>query len=728
MGHIGTIGNKQVAFPKAALTKHVAVVGASGSGKTVLCKVLLEEAMAQGIPIIAIDPKGDIGSVAITHPSFDFRPFVSNQKAVRTAQQYAQSSPRFTLQHIQSTIYTPKSTYGKAINVVPNLQVPRVKDEQVYEMLTETTAHALITLAEVKGAKAEKFTAFVTALIKHAWDAKESLDIAKLITYILEPPFQTIGSLQIADFITDKERKQCAAALNVLITSASKQLWAQGEHVDMQRMLQKNQLNVIDLRFCTQFERQYIVEHILQKIVATIFQKGGSPSLKYMLYIDELAGFIPPSPANPPVKKLLEMLIRQARAFGLSVIVATQSPGDIDYKLLGNMATRFIGKLRTPNDIEKVALAMHMAPAQLREEIHDLKTGEFYYHDAQKDIARRMKGRWLVSYHEGPLNKKQIGWINDPQSRPTFAPLVYKEQKNNTPDKQKTKQKDIKSLRKSTKAHKPIPTKDYLSPLQKSIQKYADKSTTKIALYDATVYKPHLRLVIEIKPFKGYTFPLQGPFVFDVTTRLIPIGNYVQHQTFRTYIPKDISIEPPKRNIKEAFSYAIAHAQQEVTTTLYYSVHHNKVSDNRDVIEKANYKVLQLLAQTKLRQLDATIASIDKQHKQQTTQLKKKIREYKQRLTHTKAKRMIKRIFSKVKLQKQTVEMKDIQKRIKLLEKKIVSLDKMRIKKIQTVVRKKERIEDMCYQKAHTHVLHKKYRPTRKEMNITATILLTKKK
>ncbi|PIN69550.1 hypothetical protein COV93_05025, partial [Candidatus Woesearchaeota archaeon CG11_big_fil_rev_8_21_14_0_20_43_8] len=585
--HIGSVAGKKLKYELDTLTRHAVVLGTTGSGKTVMGKVLIEEALASGISVIAIDPKGDLGGLAVTSDDFDFRPFVSGGKksAEKAANLYSDAVKNQEidknlikkLAKVDSKIYTPKSNAGLSISLMPDLSAPKgfsklsSDDPTIIADFVEPVSASIVQLAGIKGGNAEKMQSFLSSLLINSWNAGSDLDIEGLIKQVIEPPIETIGSLPLDDFINEKERKKLAASLNLILSSPAKQAWKKGERMNMDSMLSSSRLSVIDLRFAINMEeKQFVVEQILSELYKFLIRKGGSQRLKYILYIDELAGLLPPPPANPPTKKLLELLIRQARAFGLGIIVATQNPGDIDYRIFGNIGTRFIGRLRTERDIEKVATAMDLLPSRLKTDISTFSVGDFMYHNAVKNSARIMKARWLLTYHAGPLKENEIGWVNDPSKRPAMdGKLTLKTKtekitsvKNKTRKAQKKKtisartllQAEPKARKRPKKAavmKRPTSkTKTTLSPIIKVVKRYSDKVQLKSSTTPCTEYVPHLRIVIEPKPIRHLALQMQGPFVFDLTGKVFPVGNYLKQISWSTYVDGSITIAKHRRNIK----------------------------------------------------------------------------------------------------------------------------------------------------------------------------------
>ncbi|MFH1401037.1 MAG: helicase HerA-like domain-containing protein, partial [Nanoarchaeota archaeon] len=603
--HIGNIGAKPFFYELNTLTRHAAVLGTTGSGKTVMCKVLIENCMARGIPIIAIDPKGDIGSLAVTDKHFDFRPYggMDARRAIALAQKTARTikaqgvdtSIMGALARTATTIYTPKSRIGTAVNLLPNLTAPdsfaakTTQDPGIIADFVEPVSGSILQLAGIKGGSREKAQTLIAQILTHHWNEGNDLGVAQLIAQINDPPFQTIGPLAVDDFLKETERLKIAAQINLILTSPSKTAWSQGKALNMRAMLTAGTLSVFDLRHCAGTEeKQFAVEHVMQELYKHLLHLGGTEKLRYVLYIDELAGLLPPPPSSPPSKKLLELLIRQGRAMGLGIIVATQNPGDIDYKVLGNIGTRFIGKLRTENDIIKVATATDLAPARLKAMVAELRGGDFICNNSVSNSTKAIHARWLLTYHGGPLSAKEIGWINDHSTLAQRTPITIPK----TETVSRVKPKGYVSTKTILRWHAPTAKKKRGAPsrtvtdttlgkLIRQVKRHADDSTMKISLVRAERYVPHLRIVIEARPIKGLDLDLQGPYVFDLTSKAIPIGNYLSTLVWRQYTESDLAISPIRRSVNSAFDYAVREARRGLRRTYHESTIQQARSEDR---------------------------------------------------------------------------------------------------------------------------------------------------
>jgi len=792
-GYLGFSNNKKLNYNLSLLTRHTAILGTTGSGKTVMSKILLEEAMLNGIPVIAIDPKGDVSGICVAREGFDFRPFIGNNKAnaEKVANIYIEKAKEFELKKeeifklksIESRIYTPKSSIGEQISLMPDLTAPKnfeslSKDHTVVADFVEPISESILSLAEIKGQEKLKSQSLISNIIIHYWKQQNDLNISELIKAILNPPFDTIGSLELNDVITEKNRKKLASQINLLLSSPSKKAMAQGETLDIKELFSKKKLSVFDLRFSGNLEeRQFVVQIILQEIYKFLISSGGNEKLRYILYIDELAGILPPPPANPATKKLLELLIRQSRAFGLGIIIATQNPGDVDYKVFGNIGTRFIGKLRTDNDSEKVAGAIGISPSKLKTSLSTLKTGEFILNNSVDNSTKPFRARWLYTLHTGPFSPEQITWINNPkeikapletivlntnvkdkkrsvlvnEAKPkklTHATQIVKvaleefdkkrkdrETKKTNSRKQATKKQGFKLFNEEkttiNQNHKEY-NKQGFDPILKELignaKRYSDTLQLKLAISESKVFVPHLRIVIEPNKKRGLNLELEGPYVFDLTANVIPVDNYLKQISFRQYTPQDIQITRPTASLRFAFDYAIKDAKENLRRNYYKSTLLNIASEDLDFIVGKNkeYMLNISFAQEK-RLLEIKKRKID-YLKERISRNKKRISQIKRSIVIKKTKRTLKKVLKKARLSKTTQEIEFANKRIKRIEKEIKVFENQ-IKKVSNEYDKKAlRVKEKAIMKAQSGFKEYKYRPTNKDLKVHSTILLVPKR
>lgn len=726
---IGTANGRPLSYELNTLTRHAAVLGTTGSGKTVMCKVLIEEALARGIPILAIDPKGDIGSLGVTDPNFDFRPFAKD--AARVARQYQDRVSDATtvakLAQQPVTVYTPKAR-TRPVALLPDLSAPKRYDASDPGMATlvDTVAAASLQLAGVKGD--ERAQSLIASILIESWERKRDLTIPELIRLIQEPPFTEIGSLALDDFMKLADRKKLAAKLNVLLTSPSKRIWSEGERLDAKRMLKG--LSVFDLRQASPEERRFVVEQVLQELYRFLITQRGTERLKYILYIDELAGLLPPAPANPPVKRMLELLVRQARAFGLGILLATQNPGDIDYKVLGNVGTRFIGRLRTENDIEKVAAATDLPPAKLKEQVGSLSTGRFVMNNAVKNTTTVMQARWLLSYHRGPLTEQEIGWVNDPGTRPKRGALPAKKVQSAAKQPRravKRRARRVSAVQLVKEAGRPRKKqkrrrKSPITGLLQRVQKLADDTAVRAALGGDGHYVPHLKIVVEQTGVDGVELPLQGPWVFDLTARLIPIGNYLKEYTWSQYLPEGFTIEEPRRGVTNAFEYALREARRGLRTMYFSSTITNAQSEDRDAVEHANAEFLKREVASAIAKLDAVERRDRERDSLAVERTRRKIAGLRGRLLAAKTARAIRRVARR---QERTVaQERRWRERLKELQRDIARIHTATRKRRDHLATKKARLKDDAVVRAEKAIRVRRNRPTRSDLHVHATLLL----
>ena len=222
---------KDVNYNLNSLTQHAAVLGTTGSGKTVMCKVLIEEALAAGIPVIAIDPKGDIGGLGIMSKTFDFRPFVSSPEKAQKI--YLSNFPNLNnsslnkLSQIKPKIFTPKSSIGAQVSLIPELTAPEgfkeelEKNSSISASLIDPLSESICQLAGLS-LNYEKAKSLISSIILHNWNLGLDLTIESLISQIIKPNFENVGILSLEDFLKEADRRKIASSINLILSSPSK--------------------------------------------------------------------------------------------------------------------------------------------------------------------------------------------------------------------------------------------------------------------------------------------------------------------------------------------------------------------------------------------------------------------------------------------------------------------------------------------------------------------------
>jgi len=438
------------------LTTHAVCVGMTGSGKTGLCLALLEEAAIDGIPTIAIDPKGDIGNLLLTFPELraaDFAPWVDPGEAARkgmtidasaaaTAENWrkglaawdqdAQRIRRFK-DAVDITIYTPGSTAGRSLSILRSFAAPSPEQREDSTAVRERIGSTVTALLSLVGIDADPVKSrehiLLSTLLDNAWSAGRDLDLAGLIQVVQKPPFDQVGVFDLETFYPAKERLQLAMALNNLVAAPGFATWMQGEPLDIQSLLYtpagKPRVAIVSIAHLNDAERMFVVTLLLSEMVAWMRRQSGTSSLRALLYMDEIFGYFPPT-AMPPSKQPLLTLMKQARAFGVGVVLATQNPVDLDYKGLSNAGTWFIGRLQTERDKARVIEGLLGAGAnldrpQLEALLANLTARVFLMRNAHDDAPVLFRTRWALSYLRGPLTLQEIARL---QPRAPLVPRV----------------------------------------------------------------------------------------------------------------------------------------------------------------------------------------------------------------------------------------------------------------------------------------------------------------
>ena len=438
------------------LVTHAVCVGMTGSGKTGLCLSLLEEAAIDGIPALMIDPKGDLGNLLLQFPGLsaaEFAPWVNEDEARQQSlsrDQFAQQQAGFwksglaewgesgdrikkLLSTVDMAIYTPGSHAGIPLSIMKSFAPPDTDDPEAIRDRVTTTATALLGLLEIDADPIKsREHILLSQIFSRAWDDGRSLDLAALIHDIQQPGFETIGVMNLESFYPAKERFELATALNNLLASPGFEAWMQGEPLDIQSLLYtpqgKPRMSVLSIAHLSDSERMFFVSLLLNEFLAWTRKQTGTASLRAILYMDEIFGYFPPV-ANPPSKKPLLTLLKQARAYGVGIVLATQNPVDLDYKGLGNTGTWFIGRLQTERDKARLLEGLESAEsnpgfnrAALDQLLSSLGKRMFLMNNVHENGPVVFESRWAMSYLCGPLTRAQINLLmKDRQPAPPAA-------------------------------------------------------------------------------------------------------------------------------------------------------------------------------------------------------------------------------------------------------------------------------------------------------------------
>jgi hypothetical protein len=443
-----------ILYDSKDLTTHAVCVGMTGSGKTGLCLSLLEEAALDGIPAICIDPKGDLGNLLLAFPNLepnDFRPWIDESEAARKqlspddfaaaqAKQWRDGlakwdqSPDRIRRYCDSAdrvIYTPGSSAGIPITVLDSFHAPPPELRADGEALAERVSSAVSGLLALLGIEADPVRSrehiFLANVVDAAWRAGKDLDLSQLMQQIQRPKLEKVGLVDVEAFYPAGERVKLAMSLNNLLASPSFSTWLAGEPLDVAKMLRapngKPRLSIVSIAHLDDAQRMFFVTLLLNEILAWVRTQPGTGSLRALLYMDEVFGYFPPI-ANPPSKRPMLTLLKQARAFGLGCVLATQNPVDLDYKGLSNAGTWFLGRLQTERDKARVIEGLEGASAQagakfdrgaMEATLAALGNRVFLMNNVHEDAPVVFHTRWAMSYLCGPLARDQIKRLMDPR-------------------------------------------------------------------------------------------------------------------------------------------------------------------------------------------------------------------------------------------------------------------------------------------------------------------------
>ncbi len=449
----GRAPDELLLYDSKDLTTHAVCVGMTGSGKTGLGITLLEEAAIDGIPALVIDPKGDMGNLLLTFPGLqtaDFLPWVEPDAAARagmTVNEFANKTAKTWEKGIEDwgqdasriekfknsvdiAIYTPGSQTGLPLTVLRSFAAPTGSTAQDKEILRDRIVSSVSGLLALLGITADPLRSrehiLLSNILQQAWIEGRSLDIRNLIQEIQTPPFDKVGVFDLESFFPGNERLDLAVRLNNLLASPSFTDWLEGEPMEIGRFLYtpqgKPRISILSIAHLSEPERMSFVTLLLNEVVSWMRAQPGTTSLRALLYMDEIFGYFPPT-AVPPSKVPMLTLLKQARAYGLGVILATQNPVDLDYKGLANTGTWFIGRLQTERDKLRVLEGLEGASqaaghafdrTKMDKILSALGQRVFLMHNVHEDQPALFQTRWALSYLRGPLTRKQIQNLMSP--------------------------------------------------------------------------------------------------------------------------------------------------------------------------------------------------------------------------------------------------------------------------------------------------------------------------
>lgn len=441
------------AYDSSNFTTHGVIVGMTGSGKTGLGMDLLEEAILNGVPCLVIDPKGDMGNLMLSFPEFrpdDFRPWIDESEAKRegvTGDELAAQKASLWQTGLEGagitgerlrrlndlseiTIYTPGSSAGVGLNVLGSLAAPDIDwetDAEIARDEIEGFVSSLLLLADIEADPvSDPRHILLASIIENSWVSGADLDLATLIGQIPTPPFRKLGVFELDTFFPEKDRMALAMRLNGLLASPSFASWLDGEPLDIERMLKggdSTRAAIVYLAHLSDTERQFMVTLLLSKLITWFRKQSGTSDLRALVYMDEVFGYVPPV-KEPPTKKAILTILKQARAFGVGMVLSTQNPVDIDYKALSNAGTWMIGRLQTETDKKRLLEGLASASGGVEVGVYDklisgLDKRQFVLHSTHEPEPVVFGTRWAQSYLAGPLVRQQVTDLMKGQSNTT---------------------------------------------------------------------------------------------------------------------------------------------------------------------------------------------------------------------------------------------------------------------------------------------------------------------
>ena len=494
LGRLYSLENKSgldelLLYDSRDLVTHAVCIGMTGSGKTGLCISLIEEAAIDNIPSIIIDPKGDITNLLLTFPNLqasDFLPWVNVEDGARkglspqdfAAQQallwksglakWNQDGERIKRlkESADFVIYTPGSSAGVPISILKSFAAPNPEIRDDYELLQESINTTVTSLLGLLGVEADPIRSkehiLLSNIFADSWKRGEDLDLGSLIQLVQSPRLKRIGVLDLESFYPSKDRFGLAMLFNNLLAAPGFNLWLEGESLNVNGLLHspngKPKVSIFHIAHLSDSQRMFFVSLLLNQIVGWMRTQSGTTSLRSIIYIDEVFGYLPPV-ANPPSKLPLLTLLKQGRAFGLGTVLATQNPVDLDYKALSNAGTWFLGRLQTDRDKDRVLDGLEGAAVsdqkQFDRQFFDktlsmLGNRVFLMNNVHDKAPVVFETRWAMSYLRGPLTRDQIKKISEPIKKRQPTP-VYTQPTSDTPHVSSSTSSGI-----STKTLKPV--------------------------------------------------------------------------------------------------------------------------------------------------------------------------------------------------------------------------------------------------------------------------------
>ena len=651
------------------LTTHAMIVGMTGSGKTGLGISLLEEAAIDNIPSIIIDPKGDITNLLLTFPDLkpeDFLPWINKSDAKNkglTEEEFAKQQAalwkkglaqwgedgnriRLLKNSAEFNIYTPGSSAGKQISLLKSFDAPSEELMLESDWFADRISTTTSSLLGLLGIEADPLTSrehiLISTIFKNYWKKKQNLSLTDLIISIQEPPVKKIGVFDVEKFFPAKDRLKLAMLLNNLLSSPKFQSWLEGDALSINNLLYNQagnpKVSIFYIAHLSESERMFFTSLLLNNILGWVRTQSGTTSLRALLYIDEIFGYLPPV-ANPPSKKPLLTLLKQARAFGLGVVLSTQNPVDLDYKSISNMGTWFIGRLQTKQDRDRVIDGLVGASSEsgnvfdkqtIEELVAKLDKRVFLLHNVHERAPVVFHTRWAMSYLRGPLTRKQIKQLVKKEASAVLQPARSVQAGTKKKIAKPLIPKEIKQLY--------IPYRGILSENEKLLYKpyllglanvrFANSKLKIDVTREEYVITPIEDDIITVDWNKSEKFDLTLPDLLkrpesgiefsNIPSAALNVKNYkLWTKEFKEYLYRATSIELLKSNMLKITSYPNEDPREFKIRLRQLA--REKRDEQLDKLKKKFSKKLESL-ESKIRRAEERVAREESQTKQQKLQ------------------------------------------------------------------------------------------------------------
>lgn len=439
----GNSTDEKMLYRPEDLNTHCVIAGMTGSGKTGLGITMLEEILLKNIPVIVIDPKGDLTNLMLHFPDLDasdFAPWIDPEAPTREgkelsvlAQEEADkwrnglaewgfgSKDLSDLSNVSYTLFTPGSTAGNPVNILSSFNPPENRLQQTSEDLRETISTSVTALLDLIGLSdidpiQSREHILLSSIIEQYWDMNKPIDIVEMVHAVNDPPFANLGALPLEKVYPAKDRFSLAMLLNNFIASPTFQSWNIGPNLDIGPMLftadGRARCNIFYLQHLSEHERMFFVTMLYSRIETWMKTQIGTGNLRLAVYFDEISGYLPAT-ANPASRGVIIRMLKQARAFGVGLILSSQNPIDFDYKALSNAGTWMIGRLQTEQDKSRLIDGLTTNAGQINRSdanrlISTLQKRQFLYMNVHEAGLKVFTTRWALNYLAGPLTKIMI--------------------------------------------------------------------------------------------------------------------------------------------------------------------------------------------------------------------------------------------------------------------------------------------------------------------------------